>query len=396
MVFGVLLAASSAPALAAGDDADSADRRESLFKQLDRNADGEISADELGPEQQRMFERLVGTSDKNHDGKLSREEFLAGTKDAPPPREPGGGPGRGGPGGGANPQQLEMFFKQLDANGDGKLVIEEVPEERRPRFEILIERADADGDKSLTLIEFTKGLAMMREGQKDGAGGSQGQSRPPAAQGSGPAMGPGEAIFRGLDTNSDGKLSKEEIEAAPKSLEKLDRNGDGEITREELGGPRPYAQGGRPGGQPAGDGKAFFRRMDRDNDGKLSKDEAPERMKENFDRIDTNGDGFIDEAEFSRVMQGMARRPGGPGEGRSDRPDPKQMLKRLDTNGDGKLSKDELPERMRENFDRIDANGDGSIEPDELERAISAMNRNRQGQPGGRRPPPDSDNKDSK
>jgi len=54
--------------------------------------------------------------------------------------------------------------------------------------------------------------------------------------------------------------------------------------------------------------------MDTDGDGKVSQDEAPGRMKENFSAIDTSGDGFIDAQEFAalrRKMQEMARQNGG-------------------------------------------------------------------------------------
>ena len=36
-------------------------------------------------------------------------------------------------------------------------------------------------------------------------------------------------------------------------------------------------------------------------------------------------------------------------------------LKEADANGDGKLSKEEAPGMMKENFDRIDANSDGFV-----------------------------------
>jgi hypothetical protein len=50
-----------------------------------------------------------------------------------------------------------------------------------------------------------------------------------------------------LDTNRDGQISAEEIEAAPAALKKLDRNGDGKLTRHEL------HPGGGPGfGGPSG------------------------------------------------------------------------------------------------------------------------------------------------
>jgi acetyl esterase/lipase len=45
--------------------------------------------------------------------------------------------------------------------------------------------------------------------------------------------------------------------------------------------------------------------------------------------------------------------------------EPDERFRRLDRNGDGKLSRDELPEAVRANFDRIDTNGDGSISPAE-------------------------------
>ena len=41
--------------------------------------------------------------------------------------------------------------------------------------------------------------------------------------------------------------------------------------------------------------------------------------------------------------------------------DPSQMFRRLDRNNDGKLTRDELPEAMRGNFDKVDADKSGSI-----------------------------------
>lgn len=52
---------------------------------------------------------------------------------------------------------------------------------------------------------------------------------------------------------------------------------------------------------------------DADGDGKLSRAEAPGRMADNFDAIDTNQDGFLDAAEIeARPRPQFGGRPGGP------------------------------------------------------------------------------------
>lgn len=41
-------------------------------------------------------------------------------------------------------------------------------------------------------------------------------------------------------------------------------------------------------------------------------------------------------------------------------------MQALDRNGDGVLSKNEVPERMRQRFDDIDKDGDGTISEEEF------------------------------
>lgn len=67
---------------------------------------------------------------------------------------------------------------------------------------------------------------------------------------------------------------------------------------------------GRRGG--GGDPTAFFNRMDKDGDGKLSADELsglPEQMRQGFSSLDENGDGSIDKAEFANRPQRGGGRP---------------------------------------------------------------------------------------
>jgi Ca2+-binding EF-hand superfamily protein len=134
---------------------------------------------------------------------------------------------------------------------------------------------------------------------------------------------PPSPVIAALDTDKDGTISAEEIEKAVASLKTLDKNNDGKLTPEELrpqGGP---GGPGGPGGFGGGAGGGFnpeqmvariFEESDKDGDGKLSADEAPERMQANFERIDADSDGFVTKEEFQTVIARM--REGGPrGEG---------------------------------------------------------------------------------
>ena len=46
---------------------------------------------------------------------------------------------------------------------------------------------------------------------------------------------------------------------------------------------------------------------DANGDGKLSKDEAPEALRQRFDRMDRNSDGFIDQNELQQMGRRVRR-----------------------------------------------------------------------------------------
>jgi Ca2+-binding EF-hand superfamily protein len=253
---------------------------------------------------------------------------------------------------------IAKLFDKLDANHDGFITSDEVPQESRRLFDRLLRRGDKNADGKLRRDEFTSAMSEDRPAA-DPAGGSVPQTGGLSGIGSigavadGPGRFMGIAVFRALDTNADGKLDAKEIVAAVDVLKKL-ANNDGEITREELLESLPPGMG--PGGRGAGRGPAgapgtaaggqpdqgemsplaAFKRMmsmfDKNGDGKLQKDELPPRLAERFDDLDANKDGALDESEIKVILPQLMRRlqnAGPPGAAATPGPANQRQLRRL-------------------------------------------------------------------
>jgi Ca2+-binding EF-hand superfamily protein len=315
-------------------------RAEETYDRGDANKDGKWTRDESpeGPARER-FDRLVQQLNPGADF-ITKEQYLRGASEgaqspeAPPPGRPTGGPP-------TNRADFEALFDRTDANSDGKLTKTEIPEERQGMRAIL----ERSGGDSIDKEQFVRGmLAMMQqfggqpprpEGAPRPEAGRPDSPRPegsPPRRPDGPPGGPppGGAIFGALDADRNGELSTAEIVAAGTNLLKLDRNNDGKLTRDEVftGGPpggMPGRRGGDAPGTPPGrnrPGQRGFggqnpeelmqrlKAADANNDGKLSKDEAPDFIKERFDRIDNNSDGVIDEAEMRQMARFMSQQDG--------------------------------------------------------------------------------------
>jgi len=296
-----------------------------LFQKLDANRDGVLTASEIPKEQQKIFERLLQVGDTNKDGRLSRDEFDAAMAKTEKPvtninATPGVNPGAKSGKPKADPKQI---FERLDKNKDGKLTSDEVADQKRIKAAF-----DRLGKDSLTLDELTAALQNGDKPQKvnkkklakkaakmaakQAAKGKVPEPTTMAAKETGAGANALPEFARLLDTNHDGRLSREELSKAAESFDRLDRNHDGVLDAKELTEvpavtaaaattPQPAGKAARKHAKGAGAGANLAKLMqkaDKDNDGKLSMEEAPRGMKKHFAKIDTNSDGFLDKGEL--------------------------------------------------------------------------------------------------
>ncbi len=214
----------------------------------------------------------------------------------------------------SNQQIYKMQFGQADQDNNGYLDANEV--RRNGFFAGAFQAMDRDGDGKLFEKEMLAYLEQVAGLQALAMAGCCSLN----------VSDQGKGLFDLLDANRDGRLSVREMRNAAKQIENLDRDGDQQVGKDEI--PRNYQLALQRGGVGTGQsqtravavfaggrtppslvlqppaGPVWFRKLDRNSDGDVSRREFP-GTDEEFRRIDADGDGLIgrDEAERAKKDQ---------------------------------------------------------------------------------------------
>jgi Ca2+-binding EF-hand superfamily protein len=241
---------------------------------------------------------------------------LAGAAAAQTP-PPGGAPG-GGMGGGMGgfPRSTEevqpwaeRLFSRFDANQDGAITEDELAVLDSPnaaamggsRFRTMILAADANSDARVSSAEWTSAAQQMFE-RMSGAGAARPGGGPPGAPppGSGrPAGGPGAGGMGGgggAEMFSPPRAADDVAPWAARLFTRLDANQDASITGNEmaiLANPMVASMGGSRL-------RAMIAQSDSSRDSRISLEEMTAGAQRMFNRMDTNGDGRLSDAELPR------------------------------------------------------------------------------------------------
>jgi Ca2+-binding EF-hand superfamily protein len=197
-------------------------------------------------------------------------------QEGPPAGPPQEGPGGGGWQGGGMGRQMPSFA-DLDKNKDGKISKSEwtLPPQ-------LFDRIDENHDGFIDQDEWNRFRSR--------AGGGAGRMT--------------DLLMKLLDTNGDGKITREEFAGILKLFDALDENHDGVLTKEEMG--KFFQVMNTVAAQATGgvDVDTLFNKYDKNKDGKLTAEElGNDRL---FKAMDLNHDGVVTREEAEQVLKQLA------------------------------------------------------------------------------------------
>ena len=304
-----------------------------LFVSLDSNGDGLVAAAEIDASQQRLFARLLRTSDRNGDGQLTATEMQSGLTSKQPEKPILQKHSSELPGANA----LLLLLAKMDTNANGEIQADEVPSQFRQIFDRVEEKLGGQPDGLLDRREIT-------------------QAAPKLSQ---IAMRFAQAT--GIDVDLElALLSEKQWQAAQVMTGARGRS-------QMLADPKRAMQ--------------IFRELDANDDRQLTLAEVPDQLAQRFEYLleqaDRNDDGQISKAELLRVSQFMQARAENKKQTRSKQlaQNIERTLKRLDSNGDRRVSRKEATRRIAQRFDKLDRNGSGYLERKEIAQMVEALSK---------------------
>jgi len=225
------------------------------------------------------------------------------------------------------------------------------------RFEHMLKKWDANGDGRISLDEYLAAAsARFQQIDTQNAGSVSADQIANSPNAHERIERRAEGLVQHLDSAGKGYVTQDEFVAAAKArFAKLDRNGDGKLTPDELETPR--------GDKALSDkraqfGERRFEKLDANRDGVVTLNEYLAAATGKFKELDVAGNGRVTAEEMANSPLAHKR-----AEHVAER-----IARRLDTNGDGRVSKDEFLATAKARFAKLDKNGDGFLSADEIGR----------------------------
>lgn len=172
------------------------------------------------------------------------------------------------------------------------------------------------------------------------------------------------------DADGDGAVTLEEfLTGTDDRFAAADADKDGIVTQDELS--KIVEDRGERRGM------RFLERLDKDEDGKLSLEEATQlaldRVKRRFGRADSDGDGFISAQEAGKIGGRHAGRHFDRRAGRHAGRFAGRVMERFDADNDGRITRAEADEHRQMRFASLDADDDGQISAEEFQAGMKGF-----------------------